>query len=121
MNRFSFWALFGIAINVLALLRGIALIADLSPIPSTLGVVTAVISLIGIYASFLIKRKNAIGLKLAKRQVWGVAVLEGLSLITYGNSDSNFRVVIIIAGFIFAHQLSKLFASQQAQDYCLPK
>ena len=121
MNKFLFWALIGIAVNAMAMLRGIALITYLSPIPSTLGVATAVISLIGIYASFLIIRKNAIGLKLAKRQVWGVAVLESLNLITSGNPDSNFRVVIIISGFIFAYQLSKLFTSQQAQDYCLPK
>lgn len=118
MNKFIFWSLFGLAINMLALLRGIALISDLSPITSSLGITTAVISLIGLYASFHIIRKNATGLILAKKQVWGLAAAESLSLITTGDATSSTGVLIIIAGFIFASQLSRLFASQQAQDYC---
>jgi len=119
MNKIIFWSLFGLAINMLALLRGIALISEISPIPSSLGITTAVISLIGLYASFLIIRKNATGLDLAKKQVWGFASVESLSLITTGDATSSTRGVIIIAAFIFASQLSRLFASQQAQDYCI--
>jgi hypothetical protein len=121
MNKFIFWSLFGLAINMLALLRGIALISDLSPISSSLGIATAVISLIGLYASFLIVRKNATGIDLAKKQVWGIAIAESLTFITTGDATSSTGKLSVIAGFIFASQLSRLFASQQAQDYCICK
>ena len=91
MGQFVFWSIFGLAINGLALLRGIALIADMSLFHSSLGVATAAISAVGIYASALIIKKDIEGFNLARRQVWAVAIAESVSIFVADSAPSSFR------------------------------
>lgn len=120
MNKFVFWALFGLVLNTIALIRGAAQIIEFSIVPIVIGAATLATAFAGLYASFLILRRNAKGFDVAKVQVWFFAAVECAALFlgdvsSFGKSD-----VVKVSGilaFIFASQLSKLFGSEEAKKF----
>ena len=116
MKKFRSYAIFGVIVNGLATLRGFGLIQELSFTWVIVGIATLIISLPGLYASWLILRKNPKGFTLASKQVWAAALSESISLFINGLSSTG--ILVIIAGFIIAQQLSRIFKSQEAKEFC---
>ena len=117
MNQFRFWAIFGLAVNGIALIRGIGYAFESKPHFTTLSVGTALCSAIGLYGSALILKRCPKGFRLAKRQVWFVAAHEALAMHLSHNATPSLRAIVAIGAFVSAALLYKLFASPGAQQY----
>ena len=117
MKKFKTYAILGIIVNGLQTLRGFGLIQEISITWIFIGVITLTISLAGLYSSWLMLRKNSKGFNLASKQVWAAALSESISLFINGSSSTG--IIIIIAVFFVAQQLSRIFRSQEAKEFCL--
>jgi hypothetical protein len=127
VKKFRFWAIFGIVINAICLLRGIA-----SPFIDAdgwelwawigLGLVQIAVGSLGIFASVWILQRKAVGFSIAHRQVWLFALVEVLSTALYilVEPGENYRYhgIGIFIELIFASNLSRLFNSEEAMAYC---
>ena len=117
MNKFRFWAIFGIVFNSVALITGIAYALPLRPHLTALSIGTSLCSVIGLYSSALILKRNARGFKLAMRQVWFVAAHEAAAMFFNTNSGISLRAIVVTGALASAALLYKLFSSPAARQY----
>ncbi len=121
MNKFRFWAIFGLVVNGIALIRGIGYALVNTPHFTTLSIGTLLCSAVGIYCSALILNRNPKGFRIAMRQVWFVAAHEAVAMALSHNTDTSLRIIISAGAFISAGLLYKLFASPEAKQYSSPR
>jgi hypothetical protein len=127
MKKFRFWAIFGIIINAIYLLRGLV-----SPFVDAsgwelwawiaLGLLLIAVAIPGIVSSVWILQKKKAGFAIAHRQVWFFALTDVLSsflflLVEPGRSTRN-EIIGAFIGLALASQLSRLFNSEEAMAYC---
>jgi hypothetical protein len=127
MAKFRFWAVFGIVVNGINLLRGLA-----SPFVDAsgwellawiaLGLFFIAVAAPGIVGSAWILQRKRAGFAIARRQVWFLALTEALStvllLLVEPGESPRYGVIGVFITLIFASQLSRLFNSEEAMAYC---
>jgi len=113
MNKFRFWAVFGLVFNGVALIRGIGYAFAFTAL--SMGAVLC--SAIGIYCSLSILKQNAKGFRLAKRQVWFVAAHEAIAIHLGHNGTTIAGMAVTIGALGSAALLYKLFSSPEARQY----
>jgi hypothetical protein len=126
MKKFRFWAILGIVVNVVILLRGILLpFVDASGWQLwgwvVLGLLFIAIAVPGIISSIWILQKKKAGFTMARIQVWFLALTEALPtvlLMAGPGANPRYGIVGVFITLVFASQLSKLFNSEEAMAYC---
>jgi hypothetical protein len=125
VKKFRFWAFFGLLINVILLLRGLVyLFVDDTNLLVwiILAISSTTIAATGIFATFKILQRKRVCFEIARKQVWLYFLIEIVPtswefLVSQSKPGIAFLTIVIVG--VFAYQLSRLFNSEEAQQYCL--